>query len=141
MNALQLIERSPTDLQIAEAIADAVPAVTTPEIERLRQLILYRPDPRRRVTQIKAVVSLYFGVRVSEMMGKRRWEEFVWPRHVAMYLAYRDMGCRLSMTARQFRVDHGTVFNAVKQVSARISTEARRASEVVALQNALGVSQ
>lgn len=68
------------------------------------------------VTDIKAVVSAQFAVRVADLVGPRKLRRLTVPRHVGMTLA-REM-TRLSRlkVARAFgRTDHTTVINAERR--------------------------
>jgi chromosomal replication initiator protein len=83
-------------------------------------------DARRRVTaaDVKAAVSLSFGVDPGEMVSARRAQEVSHPRQVAMYLCKRLTPFSMPKIGRLFGDrDHTTVMHAVRQV------EKRRASD------------
>lgn len=104
--------------------------------ERLRLLLFRQPGFRQRVRQIAHVVAIYYDLSIDEMLSRSRHTEIVWPRHVAMYLAWIDAG-GYARIARCFGCDHGTVMNAVSRVKSLIETEPQSAKEVAAIETAL----
>lgn len=83
-------------------------------------------DPSVAVDIIKGVVCDHYGLPVTVMGTKMRTDQFVRPRHVAIYLT-RELMPNLSLVeiATHFRktMDHGTVMHACNAVAARLKTE------------------
>lgn len=76
------------------------------------------------VDDIKKVVSQHFGIKVSEIISKRRTKNLSFPRHIAMYL------CRKHTTASYPEIgghfgnrDHSSVIHAAGVVSTKVSTD------------------
>ena len=81
---------------------------------------------KRRITvaEIKAVVSRFYRVPISEMVSARRGHDVAHPRQVAMYLAKTRTPRSLPHIGRMFGGrDHTTVIHAIRAVEKR-----RRAS-------------
>lgn len=77
----------------------------------------------RRVTVdiIQKVVAEKFGVRVADILSKRRTKTVVKPRHVAMYLAKTMTTRSLPDIGRRFgNRDHSTVIHAVNKITEMI---------------------
>jgi len=69
------------------------------------------------VEQIQKKVSDYYQIRYSELVGRRRTSQIVFPRQVAMYISRTLTGDPLKSIGDAFGGrDHGTVIHACKQV-------------------------
>ena len=69
------------------------------------------------VEQIQKKVADYYQIRLSELVGRRRTSQIVFPRQVAMYISRSLTGDPLKSIGDAFGGrDHGTVIHACKQV-------------------------
>ena len=69
------------------------------------------------VDQIQKKVSDFYQIRFSELIGRRRTSEIVFPRQVAMYISRTLTSDPLKSIGEAFGGrDHGTVIHACKQV-------------------------
>lgn len=69
------------------------------------------------VEQIQNKVADYYKIRHSELVGRRRMSQIVFPRQVAMYISRTLTGDPLKSIGDAFGGrDHGTVIHACKQV-------------------------
>lgn len=69
------------------------------------------------VEQIQKKVADYYQIRLSELVGRRRTSQIVFPRQVAMYISRTLTGDPLKSIGDAFGGrDHGTVIHACKQV-------------------------
>jgi chromosomal replication initiator protein len=112
-----------------------------PSLEAIQQLL--RKDMRAQssgveLLSIQKAVSAHFGIKFQDLMSSSRKENFVLPRHVAMYLA-RDM---LPLTTTEIalafgRKDHTTVLNAVRRISDLIEQDASTLATVKELRRKL----
>jgi chromosomal replication initiator protein len=96
--------------------------------EALEQLLrdILREEAKRPVTieQIQKKVAQHFDVGLSDMIGKRRTANIVFPRQVAMYLSRRHTKASLQQIGEIFGGrDHGTVLHACKNLSVRMKRE------------------
>jgi chromosomal replication initiation ATPase DnaA len=67
---------------------------------------------------IKAAAD-YFGVRVTDLLMRRRNPKVVWRRHVAIYLACHMTTRSLTVIGRTFGdIDHTTVLHARRRIEA-----------------------
>ena len=84
-----------------------------------------QPAPAPSAMTIAAIqehVGAYFGVPVVALIGCRRDELTVWPRHIAMYLARRLTGQSAAKIGRAFGDrDPTTVLYGVRRVEARLA--------------------
>ena len=96
--------------------------------ETIEQLLrdTLREEAGKMVTidRIQKKVAEHFEVRITEMTGKRRTANIVFPRQVAMYLARRHTKASFHQIGEAFGGrDHGTVLHACKTISARMKKE------------------
>jgi chromosomal replication initiator protein len=91
-------------------------------------------DRRVTVDDIQKSVATHFGVTPADICSKRRTQNVVRPRHVAMYLAKTMTTRSLPDIGRRFGGrDHSTVIHAVKKVTELIETGDPIAEDVDAL--------
>lgn len=138
-----------TELQVPETVRDFLAARMTASARELegvlnnvigRTALLGRPVTmeaveaalrelsivsERRVTVdlIQKTVAERFGVKVSDILSKRRTKTVVKPRHVAMYLAKTMTTRSLPDIGRRFGDrDHSTVIHAVNKITDMIAS-------------------
>jgi chromosomal replication initiator protein len=87
-------------------------------VERLLSDLLHEEAASKvTVDQIQRRVADYYKIRFSELVGRRRTSEIVFPRQVAMYICRTLTGDPLKSIGDAFGGrDHGTVIHACKQV-------------------------
>jgi chromosomal replication initiator protein len=69
------------------------------------------------VEDIQQKVADYYKIRLSELVGRRRMSQIVFPRQVAMYISRTLTSDPLKSIGDAFGGrDHGTVIHACKQV-------------------------
>ena len=88
------------------------------EIERLLSDLLHEESLAKvTIDQIQKKVSEFYQIRFSELIGRRRTSEIVFPRQVAMYISRTLTSDPLKSIGDAFGGrDHGTVIHACKQV-------------------------
>ncbi len=83
------------------------------------------PQPARplQLSDILQAVSVHFGIRLQELLGRRRTRSISYPRHVAMYLARKLTSLSLEEIGMHFDGrDHSTILHAEQTIeSARAS--------------------
>ena len=83
------------------------------------------------VQQIIEAVTKYYGVKVSDLQGKRRHKSIAFPRQVCMYLARRHTRYSLEEVGGYFGGrDHTTVLHAVRVVEADVKADPDIAKQV-----------
>ena len=87
-------------------------------VERLLSDLLQEEQLARvTVDQIQKKVAEFYQIRFSELIGRRRTSEIVFPRQVAMYISRTLTSDPLKSIGEAFGGrDHGTVIHACKQV-------------------------
>ena len=87
-------------------------------VERLLSDLLHEETLTKvTVDQIQKKVSDFYQIRFSELIGRRRTSEIVFPRQVAMYISRTLTSDPLKAIGDAFGGrDHGTVIHACKQV-------------------------
>ena len=91
------------------------------DLEAVERLLsdLLQEEALARVTvdQIQKKVAEFYQIRFSELVGRRRTSEIVFPRQVAMYISRTLTSDPLKSIGEAFGGrDHGTVIHACKQV-------------------------
>jgi chromosomal replication initiator protein len=90
----------------------------------LRDLLWEDTKKPLTIEGIQKQVAEHFGVRLTEMTGKRRNANIALPRQVAMYLARRYTKASLQEIGETFGGrHHGTVLHACKALSLRMKNE------------------
>ena len=69
------------------------------------------------VRQCMAAACEYYGVRVDDVTGTRRFKYISIPRHVGMFLARRLTAKSFPQIGLQFEKDHTSVMHAVQKVA------------------------
>lgn len=100
-------------------------------------------DPMPAGERVCRVVAHHHEITYAELVGGSRRPEFVFPRHIAMYICIRMLGYSYPKTAHVVgRVDHGTVIHAVRKMAARIAADVILSAEVDGMiARAIGVSR
>lgn len=88
------------------------------EVERLLSDLLHEESLAKvTIDQIQKKVAEFYQIRFSELVGRRRTSEIVFPRQVAMYISRTLTSDPLKLIGDAFGGrDHGTVIHACKQV-------------------------
>ncbi len=106
----------PIDLEVAKA---ALGETVTPEQKRIT------------VQNIIDAVTKYYGVKTSDLQGKRRHKSIAFPRQVCMYLARRHTRYSLEEVGGYFGGrDHTTVLHAVRTVTEDVAADPEIAKQV-----------
>jgi chromosomal replication initiator protein len=95
---------------------------------------------RKRITvqQIYEAVTNYYGVRQSDLQGKKRHKSIAFPRQVCMFLARRFTGFSLAEIGCYFGGrDHTTVLHAVRTVESDCHTDKNIADQLSQIEGQL----
>ncbi|MCG8443249.1 MAG: DnaA/Hda family protein [Caulobacterales bacterium] len=95
---------------------------------------------RRRITveDIQKTVAHFHGLKVSDLLSKRRTREIVRPRQEAMFLCKEFTTRSLPDIARRFGgMDHTTVMHAVKRIKGLVRDDPTVRSDIDALRQQL----
>ena len=116
IQGLSLLGDGTIDLDTAKA---ALGDVATPEQRRIT------------VQQIIEAVTKFYGVKTSDLQGKRRHKSIAFPRQVCMYLARRHTRYSLEEVGGYFGGrDHTTVMHAVRTVTEDVKADPEIAKQV-----------
>lgn len=89
-------------------------------IELASELLPEATEKEVTIERVEEVVSASFGLPVAELRGRRRTNDVVYPRHVAMHLARKLTGASLPAIGRHFGRDHTTVIYADRRLRRQI---------------------
>jgi len=79
---------------------------------------------RIAVSDIKRIVAEHFGIKVSDMISKRRTKNLSFPRHIGMYLCRKHTTCSYPEIGGHFGGrDHSSVIHAANVVAHKIETD------------------
>ena len=94
-------------------------------VERLLSDLLHEESLAKvTIDQIQKKVAEFYQIRFSELVGRRRTSEIVFPRQVAMYISRTLTSDPLKLIGDAFGGrDHGTVIHACKQVENMIEQD------------------
>ena len=68
-------------------------------------------------------VALEFNISREDMFSSKRDKDFIFPRHVAMFLLKDRLGLSLNQIGKIFNKDHTTVIYAVEKTKKRLKTD------------------
>lgn len=77
--------------------------------------VLTKMDPPQ-IYSVAERVAREHGLTLRDLKSKKRQRKYVYPRALAMYLAYRDLDKSCTQIGRFFNRDHTTVLHAIRQV-------------------------
>ena len=81
-------------------------------------------------SRIISMVAIYYKINKSDITGKSRKKEYVFPRHLAIYLVRQIMDLSQTQIGKIFgNRDHSTVINAIKNIDKKIKID--KASKLV----------
>ena len=83
--------------------------------------------------EIIDTVASFYGVKLGDLMGKRRLKQLVTPRHVSMYLVREHTELSFPEIGRVFERDHATVQHACKKIRTGVRSDADLRSQVEAI--------
>ena len=102
--------------------------------------LLAEVETATTVEDIQKVVCNYFGIRLSDIKGKRKHRAVSFPRMVAMYVARQRLGTSFPELGNRFGgKDHTTVINAVRKIGQLLEEDDERViSSIGAIEKQLG---
>lgn len=80
---------------------------------------------RKQITieDIKEVVAEEYGITTNELTSKQRKEKYVFPRHIAIYLAHELTNMSWIDIGKAFDKDHSTTIHASEKIKTMISND------------------
>lgn len=100
---------------------------------------LYMPTSRRgiAVDTILETVAQHFGLGMADLLGKKRQQNIIYPRHIAMYVMRDLLGMSYPEIGREMGGrDHTTVMHAVNKITSERS-QARVSQDIDAIRERL----
>ncbi len=123
LQVLSTVEEHPIDLGLTQQAFDDVPSAPPREVQ---------------IQSIIDVVTDFFGVKVTELLSKRRYRSIALPRQICMYLARNHT--RYSLEEIGLKLggrDHTTVLYAVRTIEARREDDPDFARQLESLEHDL----
>lgn len=126
----QIVRRLQTEKHKLEEIAKL-----RADVERLTRAELLETDSGAILLLVAEEVSGAFGVRMNDVLGRRRYEIFAVPRNVVYYLMRRitDMTLEHIGSILDNR-DHGTILNGEQRVKGRMEVDEKFRIKVEAIE-------
>ncbi len=110
---------------------------TSITVDFARQVLhdLLRDRSTISIDVVQRVVCEHYGLRLSDLLSKRRTSKLAFPRQVAMYLARKLTGGSFPTIGERFGGrDHSTVIHANKVITNRVKTDERLRATVEELE-------
>lgn len=102
--------------------------------EALKEILPSSKPPAITVQRIQEVVANHFGIKVSELKGKRRSRAVAYPRQIAMYLCRELTDLSLPRIGEEFGGrDHTTVLHACEKIRRDADADGELAATIKAL--------
>lgn len=90
------------------------------------------------VDDIKKAVASHFGLKVSDIISKRRTKNLSFPRHIAMYLCRKHTTCSYPEIGAHFGGrDHSSVIHAASVVTTKIKNDSQVRLQVTEIEKNL----
>jgi chromosomal replication initiator protein len=89
--------------------------------ETLKDL-LAAGDRTITIDEIKREVAAYFGIKIADLVSKRRTQNLVYPRQLAMHLCRQLTSSSLPVIGKMFGRDHSTVIHSLNMISQKMKT-------------------
>lgn len=90
------------------------------------------------VDDIKKAVATHFGLKVADIISKRRTKNLSFPRHIAMYLCRKHTTCSYPEIGAHFGGrDHSSVIHAASVVTTKIKNDSHVQSQVGEIEKVL----
>lgn len=101
---------------------------TEPSLEAVQsQLQSFMPSvPKRTITprRLLEVVTMYYDIKMDEILGKSREQRFAFPRQIAMYLLREEAKCSFPTIGKQIGGrDHTTAMHACNKIDTLIKSD------------------
>jgi chromosomal replication initiator protein len=122
VTAYSKLTRAPISLELAEnALKDLITGFEKPEIT---------------VEYIQEVVASYYGLTVEDLNSRRRTQNIVFPRQIAMYLSRKLLDVTLPEVGKIFGGrDHSTVIHGCDKITESMETDTNLQNVVYELEN------
>jgi chromosomal replication initiator protein len=98
------------------------------------------PTTRRTysVDTIFTLIAEHFGITTADIIGKKRNQELVYPRHVAMYILKEDMDMSYPQIGRELGGrDHTTIMHGYNKINAEIAEDTKIQHDVSKIKDRL----
>lgn len=124
IQSLAMLDNSPIDLALAKrAIGDQLRSATSTQLT---------------IPDILDTVAGYYGIKLAELLSKRRHKSIALPRQIGMYLARKHTRFSLGEIGGYFGGrDHTTVMHAVRAIDGRRTDDTRLDSDIGQLESVL----
>ena len=100
-----------------------------------------QPETATTVDDVQKAVCEYFGIRMSDLKGKKRNRSVTFPRMIAMYICRERLQESFPSIGDRFGGrDHSTVMHAVRKMANRIAEDdAEVLGPIDAVERKLGI--
>lgn len=88
--------------------------------------------------QLLKAVAAHFDLEVSDLLGKKRLQEVVYPRHLAMYLLHKNLGHSYPQIGEELHKDHTTIMHGVGKIEQQLKTNQQTEDDLRAIEGSLG---
>ncbi len=97
----------------------------------LGHLMIGQPQPRVTIEDVQRSVCAYFGIKVTDLLGKNRSKKYSQPRHLAQYLCRQLTSYSFPDIAQKFGgKDHTSIIYACRKVESAIEKDPNMANIV-----------
>ncbi|MEE2908736.1 MAG: chromosomal replication initiator protein DnaA [Planctomycetota bacterium] len=124
LQGLSLLEQAPIDLELCKKAIGEQESST--------------PGSPTTIQEILNTISSYYGLRITDLLSKRRHKSIALPRQIGMYLARKHTRFSLGEIGGYFGGrDHTTVMHAIRSIDSRrtgdrhLDDEVRRLEELI----------
>ncbi len=88
--------------------------------------------------QLLKAVAQHFNLEVSDLLGKKRLQEVVYPRHLVMYLLHKNLNHSFPQIGDELHKDHTTIMHGVRKIEEQLKTNQEIEADLRAIEEVLG---
>ncbi|HSX41775.1 MAG TPA: chromosomal replication initiator protein DnaA [Candidatus Saccharimonadales bacterium] len=87
--------------------------------------------------QLLKAVATHFDIEVSDLLGKKRLKELVYPRHLAMYLLKENLHHSFPQIGDELNKDHTTIMHGVRKIEEQLKTNQHIEADLRAIEGVI----
>ncbi len=123
---------------ISQVIYLDQPDITLSDIRPMLEDHFTHSSKKLKVEDIQGVVEKFYGVSHADLLGPKRSQDIVFPRHVAIFLCHDILDLPLKSIANKFGGrDHSTADNSIKKIEQRMITDRDLREEIEVLKHTI----
>ena len=106
-------------------------------VDALKDQLTGSERPAITIPYIQQIVANHFSITTEDLIGRRKTQDIVWPRHIAMYLCRKLMDISLPAVGKSFNRDHTTVIHSCEKISNELDSDPKLHETLLQLERSI----